>query len=60
MRIHQHQDGSHTIDQSLFTQTIIRKFCPNTAPYGMPKHQDTPAPENYRVQKANHPIDEEK
>ena len=60
MRIHQYKDGSHTIDQSHFTKMIIRKFCPEDAPYGMPQFQSSPAPLNYQAKKNKIPLKEQK
>ena len=39
MRIHAYEDGSITLDQNKFVNTIIKKFCPNDAPWGVPKYR---------------------
>ena len=59
MRIHQFEDGSHTMDQNRFLNTIINKFCPTNAPWGVPKHRHTPAPLDYAASKNNRPKTEE-
>lgn len=33
---------------------ILRKFCPEDAPYGVSKYQETPAPLSYVSTKSNH------
>ena len=39
---------------------IIRKFCPEDAPYGMPQFQSSPAPLNYQAKKNIIPLEEQK
>ena len=59
MRIHRYKDGSHTINQQLFTKTIIKRFCPDNASYGTPTYQDTPEPLLYQPQKKYEPTEAE-
>ena len=35
---------------------IIRKFCPENAPYGIPPYQSTPDPLDYEAKKNNIPV----
>ena len=60
MKINRLVDGSYTIDQSLFVQSILRRFCPADAPYGLPVYKDTPAPIKYQARVSNRPTENEK
>ena len=61
MRIHTHEDGSITLDQHKFVYTIIQKFFPTDAPWGVPKYRETPAPLDYAARKNSRPqTDEER
>ena len=54
-RIHQYQDGSYSLDQFRYAKTIIARFCPEDAPYGLPPHRNTPAPPDYIYSIKNKP-----
>lgn len=59
MRIHQYADYSCSIDQYRYTKTILKKYCPETAPFGIPPHRATPAPPKYIFSKEHRPTEEE-
>ena len=60
MRIQQYEDFSISIDQTRYTKVLLRKYCPDNAPFGTPKHRNTPAPPKYLYSKENRPSPEEK
>ena len=60
MRIHQYEDFSISIDQTRYTKGLLRKYCPDDAPFGIPKHRSTPAPPTYLYSKDNRPDENEK
>jgi hypothetical protein len=60
MRIHQYADFSCSIDQYRYTRTLLKKYCPDTAPFGTPPHRTTPAPTNYIFTKEHRPTEDEK
>ena len=60
MRIYQYEDFSVSIDQTRYTKVLLRKYCPDNAPFGTPKHRNTPAPPKYLFSKENRPSPEEK
>jgi hypothetical protein len=59
MRIHQYEDFSSSIDQYRYTKTLLKKYCPEDAPFGTPPYRSTPAPSKHVYSKENRPSDEE-
>eukprot|EP00957_Ditylum_brightwellii_P172346 13120488-Ditylum_brightwellii.AAC.1 len=41
MKIHQHKDGSYSLDQTSYPSNIIHKYNPKTCSWGLPQHGTT-------------------
>ena len=54
MRLHQHRDGTYTLDQHRFAMNILQRFDPKNT---ITKH-DTPLPTDYTFSKDNRPKDD--
>ena len=59
MRIHQYEDFSSSIDQYRYTKTLLKKYCPDDAPFGTPQYRTTPAPSTYVYSKEHRPSEEQ-
>eukprot|EP00957_Ditylum_brightwellii_P201101 15324059-Ditylum_brightwellii.AAC.1 len=59
MKIHQHKDGSHSLDQTRYTSNIIDKYNPKSCLWGLPQHRLTQAPPDYACSKENRPSSKE-
>eukprot|EP00957_Ditylum_brightwellii_P162811 12398052-Ditylum_brightwellii.AAC.1 len=59
MRIHQHNDGSYSLDQTRYTSNIIHKYNPKTCSWGLPQHRTIQAPPDYVYSKENRPSSKE-
>ena len=58
-RIHQCEDFSISTDQHRCTKVMLKKHCPDNAPFGTPQHRSAPAPPTCVCSKENRPSDEE-
>eukprot|EP00957_Ditylum_brightwellii_P147452 11227961-Ditylum_brightwellii.AAC.1 len=59
MRIHQHKDGSYSLDQTRYTSNIIHKYNPKTCLWGLPQQISTQVPPEYVYSKENRPLSKE-
>eukprot|EP00957_Ditylum_brightwellii_P116486 8885343-Ditylum_brightwellii.AAC.1 len=59
MTIHQHKDGSCSLDQTRCTSNIIHKYNPKKCPWGLPHHRTNQAPPGYVYSKENRPSSKE-
>eukprot|EP00957_Ditylum_brightwellii_P091624 6976621-Ditylum_brightwellii.AAC.1 len=59
MRIHQHKDGSYSLDQTRYTSNIIHKYNPKFCPWGLPQQGPTQASPDYVCPKENRPSSNE-